>query len=519
MNKNSILKGTLILTIAGLITRILGFLYRIYLSNMIGAKNMGIYQLVFPVYGICFTLYASGIQTAISKLVAAVNGPYYHSYKQSFRILKIGICLSVSISFSLSIFVNQFASFIANTLILEPDCTESLKILSYIFPFCGITACINGYYYGLKKTAVPALTQLLEQIVRVAFVYLIALYFGKNNLTITCEIAVVGLVCGEIASNLFNLSSLFIGHIRLKYKKEGLRLDDLPRKDSDKMDIPLFSPLLKLAVPLTGNRLITSILSTVEAILIPSMLKKSGMSSEEALSIYGILTGMSIPFIMFPSTITNSLSVLLLPAVSEAQAADNQPLIQETTSVTIKYSLLLGLYSTTIFIILGDSLGTYFFHNPLAGNFLTILAWLCPFLYITTTLGSIINGLGKAHYTLLNTTTGLSVRILFILYLVPKMGIKGYLIGLLVSQLCICLLDYMAVSRSIKIPFEAGKWIIKPGLLLCIIGFLLMKAYEYLVQYTEISHLLLMISVCVILLLGYLILLIKERIINKVDFR
>lgn len=517
MSKNTILKGTLILTAAGLLTRILGFFYRIYLSNTLGAQNVGIYQLVFPIYGICFTLYASGIQTSISKLVAAELWNPSTRNQKSASILKMGLALSIIIACVLSFIVYHFSDFIAEHFILEPSCASSLRILSYIFPFCGMTACINGYYYGLKKTSVPAVTQLLEQLVRVISVYLLAIYFGKNNMKITCELAILGLVFGEIASNLYNLSSLFFQ--RRKAKKEDLQYQGKPYIRVKSEEKHTFAPLLKMAVPLTGNRLLISILNSIEAILIPTMLKKSGLLPEDALSIYGILTGMSIPFIMFPSTITNSLAVLLLPTVSEAQAANNNSLITHTTEITIKYSLLIGLFSTAIFIMLGDSLGNFFFHNKLAGSFLVTLSWLCPFLYLTTTLGSIINGLGKAHYTLFNTVIGLFIRILFIVYLVPIQGIKGYLIGLLVSQLTISLLDFLAIRHTISLSFESKDWILKPSLILVFIGFLIKKTYDYFITIQEFNQFFLMIAVCFLLLICYIIMLLMTKAISLSDFK
>jgi stage V sporulation protein B len=517
MSKNSILKGTLILTIAGLLTRLLGFFYKIYLSNTLGAENLGIYQLIFPIYGICFTLYAAGIQTSISQLIAAESGKRQqlflcsgqtkvpNNYK---RILFTGIFCSLLIAFCLSFFVYTNAEKIATTIIMEPSCTGPIRILAYIFPFCGITSCINGYYYGLKKASVPAATQLVEQIVRVISVYVIATYIGNGEVGMTCELAVFGIVLGEIASNIYNIVSFKV--IKPAYTKAT--------EFKDKYFV-IVKKIAKLSLPLTGNRLVLSILHGFETILIPAMLKKSGLSNAETLSVYGVLTGMAIPFILFPSTITNSLSVLLLPTVSEAQAVNNNRMIERTTATSIKYSLLIGLLSTAVFIIFGNSLGLIIFHNKSAGAFLVTLSWLCPFLYLSTTLSSIINGLGKTHLTFFNTIIGLGLRILFIVYLIPAKGIIGYLIGLLVSQLSIALLDYMAISGSIKVELNAIDWILKPSLILVFVGFLVMKTYEFLCNSLTISPLLLLFMCCIILSICYIGLLLIVKTISIKDMK
>lgn len=516
MSKNTLIKGTLILTITGFSTRLIGFFYKIYLSNTLGPKNLGVYQLVFPIYGICFTLYASGIQTAISQLVAAETGKSCQGSYKPKKILLTGISCSVSIAVILSLLVHKNASYIAEHIILEPACKSSLKVLSYVFPFCGITSCINGYYYGLKKAAVPATTQLLEQIIRVLSVYVIAVYIGGDNMAVTCELAVLGVVLGEIASNIYNIGSLFITKpslpMLITQNHNGIHSTSIMNGQST-----IVRKLAKLSIPLTGNRLIISLLHSFETILIPSMLQKSGLSNTEALSIYGILTGMSIPFIMFPSTITNSLSVLLLPTVSEAQSVGNTHMITKTTSTTVKYSLLIGLLSTAIFLIFGKSLGVIVFHNQASGTFLMTLAWLCPFLYLSTTLGSIINGMGKTHLTFFNTVIGLALRILFIIYLVPSKGIVGYLIGLLISQLAITLLDYLVVSGSVSFHFNALDWIVKPSLVLVTLGFIVMKVYEYFIKSITLSPLILLFLACITLSVCYAISLFLLKVIAFKD--
>lgn len=472
-NKSNLIKGTLILTLAGLATRFIGFFYRIFLSNVMGAELMGIYQLVFPIYMICFTIFASGIQTSISTLVANELGK--QRYKGISKVLKTGIIISLSAALVLAFLVNRYSNVIAVSILKEPSCASSVRMLAYAFPFCGVTSCINGYYYGLKKAGVPATTQLLEQIVRVIFVYIIASYAGNGDIKVTSELAVLGVVIGEIASDLYNIGSLRLS----PSSREISKLTKSAQLPSYQKNENITSRLLKMALPLTSNRLLINILHSAEAILIPSMLKKYGLSSSEALSIYGILNGMSMPFIMFPSAITNSLSVLLLPTISEAQSSRNNEMIRKTTAVSIKYSLLIGILSAGIFINFGQVLGDTIFHNELAGSLLMTLAWLCPFLYITTTLSSIINGLGLAHLTFVNSVIGMSVRILLILYLVPRQGMNGYLICLLISQLVITSFDGFIVIKRIKPPFAASDIILKPGLIVALSGYLFYRLYEY----------------------------------------
>lgn len=509
MKQSTLMKGTFILTIAGLLTRALGFFYKIFLSNTLGAEKLGVYQLVFPIYSLMFTLYAGGIQTAISKLVA-------EDKRNGKKILCLGFLCSFSIAVACSFFLFFFHDFIAIQFIHEEACANSLKVLAFVFPFCSLTSCINGYYYGLKQAAVPATSQLFEQIFRIVSVYFIALLLGKGNLSVTCELAVLGIVIGEIASSLYNLISLFV--LRKSIQKQSLTYHTFKGNTTTrKKSKVIFQSLLFLSFPLTVNHFLISILHSIEAILIPNMLQRYGLTNENALSIYGILTGMSMALIMFPSTITNSLSVLLLPSVSEAKAQKDETYISHTTSLSIKYSLFIGIFSTGIFLLFGDALGQLLFNNQTAGSFLTILSWLCPFIYLTTTLGSVLNGLGKTHTTFINSTVGLGLRIFFLLFFIPLHGIQGYLISLLVSQLAITFLDYWAIKKYVSFAFRPIQWLVLPIITISVLGFFLSKYYTFLVQVTTLPPLLLLGIIGILLLFLYLFVLYQLRVFSAKD--
>lgn len=442
--KEKILKGTILLTLAGILARIAGFVYRVFLANTLGETELGIYQLVFPVYSICFTLYASGLQTAVSQLV---SNPHY---KYSKKVIQTGIMLSLSVAFVLSAVVFFFSDFISVHFLFTEKTSDLLKILAVIFPFCGVTSMINGYFYGLREAKVPAVTQIIEQLFRVGFVF--AIYIS-HLCGFSSKIAVAGLVAGELSSNIYNLISLK----RCKVRELGR----LPVRKTK-----IACAILKQAVPLSGTKLVIALLSSMESVLIPVMLTRYGLSHDSSLALYGVITGIVLPFILFPGTITNSLSVLLLPEISKADNENNRAKIQHTTKITIKYSLLLGCVATAVFLNFGKPVGVLFFHSENAGKLLTLLAVICPFIYVSTTLASIINGLSKTHITFRNTVCGLLVRILFLVAGTPRYGIYGYLFGLLLSQILISILDSVYLIRYGYTEIELFRWLIFPCLVL-----------------------------------------------------
>lgn len=412
--KHPIISGTILLTATGVLTRFIGFFYKIFLSREVGAEALGIYQLIFPIAGICFSLTSAGIQTALSRYVSKAFGMNRPADAKSY--LQIGLFISVTLSLITGTLLFTNADFIANICLGEPRCASLLKIISFSYVPCSVHACLNGYFYAQKKTAIPAVSQLLEQLVRVGSVYLIDQILASQGKNITISLAVTGLVFGEIAGMLVSLSF------------SGIRLDFMPKFSYGK-------ELLSMAIPLTVTRLIINLFSSVENALIPGRLRMFGYTQAEALSVFGVLTGMSLAIIMFPSVVTNSVSVILLPTIAEAQATHNTFAIQKAVRRTIISCLGLGFIACAGFLLTGSFIGNFIFQNALAGTFIRTLSWICPFLYLSSTLNSILHGLGYMKTTLLIGLVGCSVRILFVYFGIPHIGISAYLYGLIASQL------------------------------------------------------------------------------------
>ncbi|MDO4167116.1 MAG: polysaccharide biosynthesis C-terminal domain-containing protein, partial [Eubacteriales bacterium] len=181
-----------------------------------------------------------------------------------------------------------------------------------------------------------------------------------------------------------------------------------------------------------------------------------GYSSADALALYGVLSGMVMPFLLFPSSITNSIAVMLLPAVADSKAAGQEKQVKHYVTTSSLYCLLMGFAFTLFFLLFGNLIGNLCFHNETAGTFLRILSWLCPFLYLSTTLGSIINGLGKNRQTFFITVISQSIKLCSLVFCVPHFGIMAYLIGILISQIvmallsCLCLHLYFRENHSSK---------------------------------------------------------------------
>ncbi len=453
MKKNSILKGTLILTTAGIISRLLGFYYRIYLTGIIGAEGLGLYQMVMPAITVCMAISCSGISLAISRYTAIF---IEQKQPQSARhTLIVGMNISLILSTICSILLYTCSSILALKLFNDTRCLDLLKIIALVLPLSAMHNSINSYFMGRCNTLIPAVSQLLEQIARIGSVIVICNIKLSQNEPITAATGMAGLFCGEFISCLFSLSICAFNKNDFKIKKPF----SLGRK------------IVRMALPVSTNRIALSLLHGMEALLIPMMLKFSGMSTTESLSIYGILSGMAIPLVMLPSTLINAFSAMLLPTVSKNSASTNagkQSPVLHTINTALTCSMLIGILCLGAFLVWGNEAGTLLFGEPLAGKFVTLFAWMCPFLYIGTTFSSILNGLGKTHITLIADVSSFIIRIILIVTLIPHLGITGYLLGFLISEIYLASFVIIVLQKYYNFNFNAFNLIIKPLLALTI---------------------------------------------------
>lgn len=434
MSKKNFFKGTFILTCTGIISRIIGFFYRIFLSHSIGAQGVGLYQLVVPVQNLVMAVTAAGIQTALSRLIAARLA--LGKGRESRDIFCVGTISAFFLSLCASFILYKNSVFIAAKLLKAPQTAPLIRLLVFSFPLSALHSCINSYYFAGKRTGIPSALQLLEQIVRVCVTYLICQILISREIPVTAVIAVGGALASELAVALAGLLLIGTKFTRMCYSLSGIR-----------HPLDILCEIFRTSLPLTLNRLLLTLLGSIEVVLIPQRLLMSGLSSSEALSIYGIFTGMALPLILFPSAFTNSASVMLMPSVAEMQALGFRKRIRRITAQACSGCILLGTVCALVFFLFGPFAGRLLFHSPTAGTYIRTMAFICPFLYMNTALASILHGLGKTGTCLVHSAAGILLRISFVLFAIPSIGIRGYMYGILLSEILVSILHISALRR------------------------------------------------------------------------
>ncbi len=420
MSRKTIITGTLILTAANLITKGMGFFYRVFMSNTIGAEGMGLYQLILPLYSLAWSITSAGFTTTISRLTAQE-----HIRGQSGNIGRI-IKQSALLSLLLSLIVSSLFFFGADTLaallLNEPRTAPSLRLLAFAIPFMALGSCLRGFFLGMQEAMIPALSQILEQTARIAAIYALAGIFVPLGLSYACCAAVCGILLGEFLSCSFTLWQ----YRRFKRSHKLIRRPSLSSAAALRM-------ILAMAVPLSATRITSALLSTGENILIPRQLQLYGQNTAEALSTYGELTGMALPLLLLPSACLMAASVSLVPEISEACAVQQDKRISKTVSATFLFTSIIGFGAAAVFTVFPQEICYIVYNRPALGELLAPLALLCPLLYGETTLHGLLNGLGEQFFLFWNDLLSSLLTILVIWFFLPQYGIPAYLAGWFLS--------------------------------------------------------------------------------------
>ncbi len=449
--KEYLLKGTFLLTAAGLLSRFAGFFYKIFLSRQVGAENMGLYQMILPLYAFCAAAAFGGVQTAVSRQVSLHLAQKEKS--RAWEVFGAGLFFSVAGSLLLAVLLFFFSSFAAGRFLGEPRCAALLRILSFSLPFAAVHSCVCGYLMGQKKILLPALSQLAEQLFRILFSVGVCVLFLIRNHPLSAMVLVLGQVAGEIAASVFCAASVLFSRPPCSPKKSRL-----------------FSGLreiLSISLPFSSSRMLLCVLQAMEAALLPLTLRRFGLSSSQALSLYGAFTGMALPLILFPTAVTGSLGTILLPAVSEASSKKQAGSLQATIRSSFFASLYLGFFCANAFLLFGEESGTLLFGSQDAGRYVVRLSFLCPFLYLNTTLSSILHGLGKTGTVSFLHSFSSVLRLLSVVFLVPFRGMEGYLYGMLLAQVFLFAAFLILLYRSCGFFPDPGEALVLP-LALCL---------------------------------------------------
>ena len=433
MKKTVFIKNAAILTATSLLLRFAGIIFKVWLSGAIGSEGIGLYQLVFSVYVLASTFATSGISTAVTRLCAEEIAK--ETPKNCKRILNraVWLCLTVAV-FSAALIIFS-ADFIGKNILGDARAVPSLKILPLSLPFMAFSSCLRGYFIARRRVLSNSVGQIFEQAVRIIFVVIFIKLFVKKGLAACC----FGIILGDAVAEAFGFLLLYLSYIVDKRNLKSTKTNTTTG---------IFRKILHITVPITSGRYLNSLLRTSENVLVPKNLAKYHLSGANALSQFGMIKGMALPLLFFPSAILNSVSTLLIPEISEAVTNKNRHTIKSASEKIIKLTLLCGILCGVLFFFGGERIGVLIYHDKNVGFLLKFLSPIVPLMYLDSICDGILKGLDQQSFTFKTAISDSASRIVLVLLLLPKMGIRGFILIMYFSNLLTCLLN---VGRLIKI--------------------------------------------------------------------
>lgn len=431
LRSSGLLRGTALLTATGICSQVLGFFYRIALSRLISAENMGLFQLIMPVFSLLLSATAVGLTAAVSTLSAhrlalgdrAGARALVNHCVSWFLLLGGGAGILLAL-----------ASDPVSVLLLGDARTQlGLILLVPCFLLTGVENIQKHFFYGTGNVKAPALIELCEQCIRTAAVLGLLTAFLPQNPERTVGLIVCGMVVCEVFSAA--VLTLFFGRF----------MAGVPHR----REPGLLKTVGAVALPVGGTALLNNLLGSVDSILIPQLLVAGGMGVSQAMSQFGILFGMTAPLLSLPTAFIGAMGLVLMPDLAERIALGKRDEARQTVENCLRAASLLLFPALAFLTAVGPELGTFLFKEAAVGQFLVPLALGTALNCRQSVLSCALNGVGRQADSARTALIADAVQLLFTIVTVKDFGMAGYVAGYLVSSVLGVWLNRRAAKKAL----------------------------------------------------------------------
>lgn len=459
LDRTSLLYSTLLLTGVSIVAQLVGFVYRIFLSRMIGAEVMGLYQLLMPLYSVFSALIASGLTVGLSTLTAE-----YHALgnrRAEARLMKTALRAFALLWVVLAAVVIPGSDAISVWVLGDARTQLGLILLMPCLLLTGVENLTKHHFYGAGEVRLPAAVELGEQFIRAFAVLGLLAVFLPQWPERTVGLIVAGMLCSEV----FSASALTLA--RRRRERQGV-----PSSGPGERPGVLRRRLALTAVPIGATALLGNLMSSANAVLIPQRLVAAGVEVGEAISSFGVLFGMTMPLLMLPSAFIGALCLAIVPKLTQCCALGNRRACQQKVGKAVLATSVLVLPAMGLMIPLGPALGAALFQDPRAGEHIIPLAAGVALSCYQSVLSAVLNGMGRQRQAMASSLFCGAIQLAFT-YVgtgIPGVGLYGYILGFVVSSAAAVALNLLLVSRCVgmKVSWFQALW--APGLAALLMG-------------------------------------------------
>lgn len=458
MAKKSFMRGALILTLAGILGKILSAGYRVPFNRMVGAEGAGIYSMSYSIYSIIFALSTAGIPLAVSKMVAVTEERKQHG--ESVRIVKASVILLALIGCTAAVVFFVAAPWIATNYFEEPRVTLSLRALAPAMLFSCLMAVFRGFFQGQQNMVPTAVSQILEQFFRVGTILLSLFILIGHPLELVVAGASFGSMVGGVAGFIFLLI------VFTRYMKKVNPVNLVPIEENEFVsDTAIIKRLLYYAIPISIGALMLPIMQFIDSSLVARRLEAAGMVHEVALSQLGYISNYAMPIINLPFIITTAISASLVPAVADAFELRDHSAINSNVRSAMMVTLILTLPASCGLFALATPISVLLYNDAKAGPVLAALAFTVLVVGVYQASAGALQGLGHVLVPMASLLMGAAGKIVltWILPTIPELGVNGAAFATVIAFAGAALHNVFQLSRRIGWQwFDLKQTLIKP---------------------------------------------------------
>ncbi len=451
----------LLVTAVSLLIRSISVSFNVYISNRIGAVAMGLFTLITTVYSFSVTLATSGIGFASTKLIADALGEHHVLGQSSLKSPKITCivkkCITYALCFSIVSCALLFflAPAIGNKILKDPRTVLPMQVLAFTLPPIALSSVLGGYFTAVRRVYKNAIVQIVGQITRIYGCILFISLIGARDVQSACLSIVLG---GAISEGL-----AFLVQYLLFLLERNRAASSSTSQENEKIQ----DKLMSTALPIAFSAYVRSGLITLEHMLIPWGLQRSGASRDTSLAAYGTVHSMVFPLILFPSALSGSFAGLLIPEVAESLSQGDSARIDRIINKVFHSVLIFAVGTAGIMMCFSCELANVVYPSVGAGKYILMIAPLIPVMYLDTSVDSILKGLGEQVFCMGVNIVDALLSVILVWTLLPSYGITGYIITVYFTETVNATLSITRLFVITKVKPRLIHWLGKP--LLCTI--------------------------------------------------
>ena len=436
-------KSGIMLTVVALSMRSVGMFFSAFISRTVGAEGTGLYTIIMTVYSFAITVATSGISLTVTRLVSGAIGEGREGRVRA--ILRSSLVYAAIFGIAASLGLYFLAGPISTGILQSPECEAPLKILSLSLLPIALGTVITGYFVGVRRVGFNCAVQIASQIARILLTVYLILNVGEGDVYRSVSLLAVSSTATEIfAFFLVTLEYLFHKRYIPSDERSGLR------------------EVARETIPVALSAYVRSSLLSLEHILIPRKLRERGEDASEAYAHYGTLHGMALPVILYPMSPLSSFSSLLVPEFSEDLSRGRFDRMNRIASEAVNTTLIYAIFFSAFMFVFSEELGNTFYGSYDAGYYICALSFVIPIMYLDHITDQILKGVGEQVYSMWVNITDSLLSVILIVILIPRIGIAGYAIVIVLMEGYNFLLSMLRLRKRIKIRVDFSSAVVLP---------------------------------------------------------